>query len=86
MLHANSVEGGKGENEIVRHLDTLLNDKGKVVPDLLKPFFTDAEKWKTTDFSSFSLSELDALPEIALANTLDRSISIKELKGNLLHA
>jgi len=66
--------------------DTLLNDKGKVVPETLRSFFIDMEKWKTTDFSSFSLKELNSLPEIALASAYDRGISIEDLKRSLLNA
>jgi len=65
--------------------DTLLNNKGKIVLDLLKPFFADSDKWKTADFSTFSLLELEALPEIALTNTLDHGISILKLKGRFLN-
>jgi len=44
------------------------------------------EKWKTPNFSTFLLKELNALPEIALAVALDCDISIDKLKRQFLNA
>jgi len=66
--------------------NTLLNDKGKVVPESLHYLFQDMNKWKSLNFTTLNLAELEALPEIALAVALDHDISIDTLKGNLLNA
>ena len=64
----------------------IVNSKGQIVPDILKPYFANHDKWGTIDFSSLPLDALNTLPEIAHAHALDRGISIDDLKRKFLHA